>query len=105
MKFFTHKNIDYKVGTNAKENWDLIAKADRLFHWVHLEGVPSAHVIVEIDDILTDDLCYAAKLCRDQSGFPEPVKCIATTIENIKFGSKPGEVYFKREKDVLRFTA
>jgi hypothetical protein len=105
MKLYTNNHIDYKVGTNAKENWDLISKADRAFYWVHLEGVPSAHVIIEIDDILQEDLTYAAKLCRDQSGYPNAMPCVATTIDNIKFGSKLGEVYFKRESDVISFMA
>ncbi len=96
MKQITHKNIVYNVGTNAKENWHLISKADRAHYWVHLDGVPSSHVIIEIDDILDEELHYAAQLCRAQSGYARAMPCVATTIDNIKFGSNVGEVYFKR---------
>ncbi len=67
MKTFHQNNITYKVGTNANEKWSLISKADPTYYWVHLDNVPSSHVIIEIDDIIPEDLQYAGALCKAQS--------------------------------------
>jgi predicted ribosome quality control (RQC) complex YloA/Tae2 family protein len=104
MKVFQNNNITYKVGTNADENWHLISKADPTEFWVHLDNVPSSHVIIEIDDILPEDLQYAGMLCKAQSKCSaKNMSCVATTIGNLKFGSKAGEVYFKNPKDIIQF--
>ena len=103
MKTFQHNNITFKVGTNADENWSLISKANPTDYWVHLEDIPSSHVIIEIDDILDSDLQYAGQLCKTQSKCNKPINCVATTIGNLKFGSKPGEVYFKHPKAIIQF--
>lgn len=104
MKTFQQNNITYKVGTNAEENWHLISKANPADYWVHLDNVPSSHVIIEIDEILPEDLQYAGTLCKAQSKCAgKTIACVATTIRNLKFGANPGEVYYKNSKDIIHF--
>ncbi len=104
MKTYVYNNITFHVGTSDKENWSIISSAEKDHYWVHLSDVPSAHVIVCIDQPLKDELSYAGILCREQTKYiKDNVKCITTRVNNLKFGSKPGEVYFKNEKSIQTF--
>jgi predicted ribosome quality control (RQC) complex YloA/Tae2 family protein len=92
----------FVVGKSAEENWKIISEADKEYYWVHADNIPSAHVIIEIDMPLTEELNYACELCRLQTKKikDSSVKFVATQVKNIKFGSKPGEVYFKDDSKV-----
>ena len=87
----------FVVGKSAEENWKIIADADKDYYWVHAENIPSSHVIIEIDKPLDDEIQYACQLCKEQTKKIKDysTKYIITKVKNIKFGSKPGEVYFK----------
>ncbi len=93
----------FVVGKSAEENWKIISEADKDYYWVHADGVPSSHIIIEVDVPLTDELKYACELCRQQTKKIKnsSVKFVATQVKNIKFGSKPGEVYFKDDKKLI----
>lgn len=107
MKIYVYNAITFKVGTNASENWALIAAANKDDYWVHLDGVPSAHVIIEMDHPLQNELNYAAELCKEQTKYPATklMQCVATPIKNLKLGSKPGEVVFKSQSATATFKA
>jgi predicted ribosome quality control (RQC) complex YloA/Tae2 family protein len=87
----------FVVGKSAEDNWRIISEADKDYYWVHADGVPSSHIIIEIDMPLVEELKYACELCRTQTKKMKDssVKFVATQVKNIKLGSKPGEVYFK----------
>ena len=87
----------FVVGKSAEENWKIISEADKDYYWVHADGAPSAHIIIEVDIPLDEELKYACELCKQQTKKIQnsSVKFVATQVKNIKFGSKPGEVYFK----------
>jgi predicted ribosome quality control (RQC) complex YloA/Tae2 family protein len=93
----------FVVGKSAEENWKIISEADKDYYWVHADGIPSSHIIIEIDVPLVDELQYACELCRLQTKKMKDssVKFVATQVKNIKFGSKPGEVYFKDNKNLI----
>ncbi len=96
MRIYIHNGITYRVGQRDTENWAIILAAEKDFYWVHLDKQPSAHVIVETDVLLPEDLAYAAELCKAQTRvYKKNVPCVATTVSNLKLGSKPGEVTFK----------
>ena len=96
MKIYINNGITYKVGQRDTENWAIILAAEKDYYWVHLDKQPSAHVIVETDVLLPEDLAYAAYLCKEQTRvYKKGVPCVATTVGNLKLGSKPGEVIFK----------
>jgi predicted ribosome quality control (RQC) complex YloA/Tae2 family protein len=105
MKTFVYNNIIFHVGTNDKENWSIISSSQKDHCWVHLSSIPSSHVIICIDKPLHDELVYAGELCKEQTKCNKNnVTCIATRVNNLKLGSKPGEVYFKNEKEIQTFT-
>jgi predicted ribosome quality control (RQC) complex YloA/Tae2 family protein len=87
----------FVVGKSAEENWKIILQADKNYYWVHADGIASAHVIIEVDDPLDSELQYACQLCKEQTKKIDnySVKYIVTQVNNIKLGSKPGEVYFR----------
>ncbi len=63
----------------------------------------SAHIIIEVDVPLIEELKYACELCKNQTKKinNSSIKFVATQVKNIKFGSKPGEVYFKNNSNVI----
>lgn len=98
MKTVVHEKTTYQIGQSAEENWALIARAAKDHWWVHLEGRASAHIILEIDDPLDDELVFAAGLCKTQTKVDKPAQqCVATRVGNLRLGSKAGEVYFKKD--------
>jgi predicted ribosome quality control (RQC) complex YloA/Tae2 family protein len=93
MKSFTFNGTTFSLGTNAEENWSLLSKADKDHYWVHLANVPSAHVIVHVDDILPEELEYAKQLILDQTKKAKRTEDIVwAKVRQLKRGSKPGEV-------------
>lgn len=93
----------FVVGESAHNNWKILSEADKDYYWVHADSVPSAHVIIEIDIPLPEELNYACELCKQQTKSIQnsSVKFVATQVKNIKFGSKPGEVYFKDSSKLI----
>jgi predicted ribosome quality control (RQC) complex YloA/Tae2 family protein len=87
----------FVIGKNSEDNWKIISEADKDYYWVHADSIPSAHIIIEVDQILDDEIQYACKLCKIHSkkitNFP--AKFVLTQVKNLRYGSKPGEVYFK----------
>lgn len=97
-----YNRVTFVVGRSAEENWNIISKADKDYYWVHADSVPSSHIIIEIDQPLPEDIKYACELCRQQTKKIKnsSIKYVYTQVKNIKFGSKPGEVYFRDNSKV-----
>ncbi len=96
MKSYIFNGINFTLGCNAEENWKIIGTADKTDYWVHLDGYPSAHVIIHIDKVLNEDLEYAKKLILDQTKkAPDTAKIVYSQVKNIKRGSKVGEVIIR----------
>jgi predicted ribosome quality control (RQC) complex YloA/Tae2 family protein len=96
----------FVVGKSAEENWKIILAADKDYYWVHASDVPSAHVIIEIDTPLDEEIQYACQLCKTQTKKIKDVSLeyVVTQVKNIKLGSKPGEVYFRDTSKVSIYT-
>lgn len=92
----------FVVGKSAEDNWKIILEADKNYYWVHALGVPSSHIIIEIDEPLDDEIQYACWLCKEHTKKIKntSIKYVITNIKNIKLGSKPGEVYFKDNSNI-----
>ncbi len=107
MKVINYNAITYKVGQSAEENWALIQYANKNHYWVHMDGKPSSHVIVELDMPIEAELYYAGELCLAQTykNKTAPAKNIfvSTPVRNLKLGSKPGEVLFRKDDQVTYF--
>ncbi len=94
MKSFTLNKTLFTVGTNAQENWKLLAAAEKYEYWAHLDDVPSAHVILHLDvPPIQEELEYARQLLFEQTKkAPKKAKMIYTLVSNVRRGSVAGEV-------------
>lgn len=99
MKEYVNDSINFIVGENATDNWKIILAANKFYTWVHADGAPSAHVIIESEDVNEPDIKYACGLCKQHTPkLPNKCRYVCTLVSNIKLGSKPGEVFFKSDK-------
>jgi predicted ribosome quality control (RQC) complex YloA/Tae2 family protein len=69
MLEFYLNNRFVRIGSNAKENWELIDTLKRNDIWVHLKDVPSCHAVIRLPKkcrdnnmILTHDLNHTARM-------------------------------------------
>ncbi len=112
MKKFTEKIgdqiFDIFVGTNAKENWELIDGSDPFDLWFHVEDLPSGHVVIReqlkgksITNTNTEPeypnqiISIGANACKSQSKYKNNtnVKIVYTQISNLKKGKDVGSVF------------
>jgi predicted ribosome quality control (RQC) complex YloA/Tae2 family protein len=96
MKLVVYNNINFKIGQNALDNWKIIKSSNKEHYWVHANDVSSAHVIIEIDEPLEDDITFACIKCREFSkNVKNKTSFVVSKINNIKLGNNIGEVFFK----------
>jgi len=121
------KSIVYKIGSDAKNNFELIGEADKDDLWFHLKGTSSCHVIACLKNItyttLDDDMpnCYdlnfdeletkqkqqiikqGALLCKQYSRLKsmKNVEIIYTKIEHIEKLDVIGSVLTCQEKTII----
>lgn len=121
------KNIVYKIGTDAKNNFELIDAANNDDLWFHVKNESSCHVIACFKNItyttLNDDMpnCYdldfddldkkqkqqiikqGALLCKQYSRLKsmKNVEIIYTKIENVEKTNIVGSVTTIKNKTIL----
>ena len=97
MATFIYFGVNFYVGRNAKNNWELLDKANDNDIWVHLDNLPSCYVIIDSNSsspINKSHIKYAAQLCVTYSKIPNNVKgvhFIFTECKNVKKGKGTGE--------------
>ena len=97
MKTFVYNGCTFYVGRNAKENWDLLNRAEPDDIWVHLAGCPSPYVIIVLSSDNTrttiDEILYGCELCKKYSHKRDYNKITVnyTEIRNVKKGKVVGE--------------
>ena len=120
-------NIVYKIGKNAKNNFEIIDQSDPNDMWFHLKDVSSCHVIACLKniqyttrddelpnfyDINFDDLdkkekqqiiTQGALLCKQYSKMKsvKNVDVIYTKIQDIQKTDVPGSVLTKNTKTII----
>jgi predicted ribosome quality control (RQC) complex YloA/Tae2 family protein len=107
------RNFIISIGRNAKENWDLIDKADDFDLWFHIEDMPSAHVVVQ--EILNKEVKYESNkyfgypkeiiikcclYCKIQTKVSKKTSIIYTSISNISKGKEVGSVITKNTQSI-----
>lgn len=101
MKLYTLHTLSFRIGTSARENWDILSRAEKDHWWVHLDDCPSAHCIVETEDTLTaEELAFARECILTQTPkAPKTAQCIYTQVRWLKRGAVVGEVIIKPGKE------
>jgi predicted ribosome quality control (RQC) complex YloA/Tae2 family protein len=104
FKVFSYQDIQFGVGLNAYGNDQLRNKwSNKNDHWVHLDGIKSAHVVVKLPEgeiLSADVLNFAASIVARFSQYNnEWIPIIHTQVKNLKgVTGSPGMVIFKKEK-------
>jgi predicted ribosome quality control (RQC) complex YloA/Tae2 family protein len=104
--------IEYKVGTNAQENHDIIDEADPHDLWFHISGCSSCHVICKIPDIIENTnnkkilqkiTKQGAVVCKENSKYKsyKNVKIDYTKIKYVTKKEIPGSVVITNSKSVF----
>jgi len=100
-------DIKYKLGRNAKENFELIDEAIELnenFWWFHLEDHPSGHCIVHTESMVKTIALFAAALVKSHSKLKDQkkVKIIYTQIKWVKKNKTMGEVTLLNKPQIIK---
>lgn len=100
--------VEFVVGKNAKENFDIIDDAEDHHIWFHIHNAPSCHVIAKLDVELTKkDFKYVVKqgavLCKQHSKFntQKNVEIVYTIIKHVNKTDVPGSVQLDSQKIVV----
>ena len=93
-------NIIFKLGKNAKENFQLIDEACEInenYWWCHLNDHPSGHCIIFNHEVDKSMLIYAGKLIKENSKkkYSKKVKIVYCQIKDLIKTKVMGEVIIK----------
>ena len=97
MKIEIINDTIYRIGKNAKENWDLFDNAEGDDILFHLKDDPSPYVIMEIGNNENNEaLKHGALLCKKYSKYRDVVnkkiKVIYCEVRYLKKGRIIGEI-------------
>lgn len=101
MKLLTIDDTNIKLGTNKKENWDML-KTNKKYTWMHLNSFPSGYIIIEKENPDKEMLEIAGNFCKENTKYKnmKDIKICYTTVDNLIKGEKMGEVCFKSKRKV-----
>ena len=102
-------DVVYYIGTNAKDNFEVIDKGEPDGYWFHAKDVSSCHVVCNIPDLvdkkgLRTIIKRGAQLCKQNTNkimALKDVEIIYTQVKNVTKTETDGCVITKKEK-VLR---
>ena len=106
MKEIEYEGVNFIIGENAQENWDILQLAKQNWLWFHLDNVTSPYVIIKesLKNLKSysyniswkNYIIYAGLLCKQNSKYKNNnINCIWTEVKNVKKGSKVGEAIIK----------
>ena len=97
-----NKDVTFLIGTNAKDNFDVIDAGSPDDYWFHVKDVPSCHVVAKIPEgadskIVRSIIKRAAVLCKQYSKYVsnKNVEIIYTKIKNVQKTEVAGSVLTK----------
>ncbi len=113
MKTITFNNINYVIGQNAQENWNILEQANNInsnYIWFHLNSFPSCYVIMYStlndlnDNSYNEYLNYGAELCKNNSKYKnmKNIKICYTSLKKLEKTQKIGEVIINGKKNIIK---
>ena len=114
MKTIIYNNIQFVIGQNAQDNWNILDEAYKInnnFIWFHLNSFPSCYVIMYssiknelIDNSLNDYLTYGANLCKQHSKYKnlKDIKICYTSLKKLNKTQKIGEVIISGKRNIIK---
>lgn len=102
VKIHEYQDYTIKVGTNAKENWELLESASSHHYFFHLSSFPSGYVILEHDfeEIPESVIVACAKICKAGTKYRnlKNLKVDYCQCSNVMKGDVVGEAVFKSNR-------
>jgi predicted ribosome quality control (RQC) complex YloA/Tae2 family protein len=95
---FKYDGVEYEmlIGEDRFDNWLLLDDSVASDVWFHIEGLPSAHVILKSSGgrVHRKVIKRAAYLCKINSNARRLSRCVViyTPVSNVIKGSVPGSV-------------
>tara|TARA_Y100001970_G_C14212427_1_gene847691 strand:- start:2024 stop:2377 length:354 start_codon:yes stop_codon:yes gene_type:complete len=102
--------VEFKIGQNAQDNFDIIDASNPNDLWFHLYGESSCHVIASMNSEIKLDkkqkrqiITQGALLCKQNSRHKssKDVNIIYTEIKNIEKTETIGSVHVNSQKNIL----
>jgi hypothetical protein len=103
MKQLLINNINCKIGSNSKENWEILETANHNYLFFHLSSFPSCYVILETNDISDNNSILKAALeCKKHTKYKnlKNIKVDYCYVSNLEKGDVVGEVIFKSNRKI-----
>lgn len=107
-KQFISNDITILLGTDAHDNIETVRMSDTSHWWLHMDTVPSGHVIIQTSEPTDNTVAFAANICFQHIGSKSKKRAlyyidkvvyfdiIMTPIGNLIYEDlEPGEVEFK----------
>jgi predicted ribosome quality control (RQC) complex YloA/Tae2 family protein len=106
MKTISIQDMNCIIGSNAKENWELLDSSKPTNILFHLSSFPSCYVILENDSekYPTEEIIREASiLCRNNTKYKNmrDIKVDYTFCNNVMKGENVGQIYYKSNRKVL----
>ena len=103
-----NRDVDFIVGKNAADNFDIIDDANSRDIWFHIENEPSGHIVAKMPEIelnkkqLRQIITQGAVVCKENSKFKsmKNVKIVFTYVENVVKMDIPGSVMLLKSKNI-----
>ena len=100
-------SIEFVIGKNARENFEIIDDAEAHHMWFHIEGQSSGHIIAKIDDdVDKKTLRYIVKqgavLCKQVSKYArfKNINIVYARIRDVEKTDTIGMVHVSNPKYV-----
>jgi predicted ribosome quality control (RQC) complex YloA/Tae2 family protein len=99
--------IEYRIGCNAEDNFDMIDEAKQIDLWFHVNNETSGHVIACIPDDMKLDKKQVKKIviqgcviCKKHSKkkSTQNLEIIYTNVGNLVKTKQPGKVILRESK-------
>ena len=102
-------DVVYHIGTNAKDNFDVIDKGEPEGYWFHAKDMSSCHVVCNIPDLVDKQglrtiIKRGAQLCKQNTNklmSLKDVEIIYTRIKHLTKTEIDGCVITKKEKTIV----
>ena len=100
--------VNYIVGKNAADNFDIIDESTGRDIWFHIENEPSGHIVAKMPELtlnkkqLRQIITQGAVVCKENSKFKsmKNVKIVFTYVENVVKLDIPGSVTLLNSKTI-----
>ena len=100
-------SVEFTIGTNAKDNFDIIDNASPSDMWFHVEGKPSGHIIASIpEDTNKKELQAIVKqgalLCKQVSKYASEknLTIVYTQVKDLTKTNIAGSVLLAHQKTI-----